>query len=112
MRGRSVASASAKLAATVDLPTPPLPLAIAITRATPGIGCGPRGRAPGAASRTISTGPGMPGMAAIVARTASSICCTTSAFAVLGASRTVTPLEDTSMSRTMPKETMSREKPG
>src|SRR4029453_13546335 len=49
----SVASASARFVATVDLPTPPLPLETAITRSTSGIGCGPRrpGGAPPAGSR-------------------------------------------------------------
>ena len=37
----SCASATARLAATVDLPTPPLPLAIAMIRLTPGTAAGP-----------------------------------------------------------------------
>ena len=38
----SCASATARLAATVDLPTPPLPLATAMIRLTPGTARGPR----------------------------------------------------------------------
>ena len=84
--GRSVASASARLVATVDLPTPPLPLATASTLRTPGIGCGPSGRAgAGGGACTISTRPMKSGMASTAARTEATIRSTTSCCAVVGA---------------------------
>jgi len=61
--------------------------------------------------RTIST-PETPGMAPTAARTAPSIDATTSSWAVVGASFTVTPDDATSMSWISPNETMSRVKPG
>ena len=82
--------------ATVDLPTPPLPLATASTVSTPGIGCGPRRACGwGAGSRTTVTGTATPGMAVTAARTASSICWTTSSWAVLGARWTAVPDDET-----------------
>jgi hypothetical protein len=99
------------LVATVDLPTPPLPLATTSTARTPGMGWRPRGAPAGRAMRTTSTVPA-PGMAATAARTAASIVATTSSCAVVGASFTVTPDEATSMSWMSPNETMSRVKPG
>src|SRR5262249_31377616 len=65
----------------------------------------------GARSRTIvrRSAPGIPESAV---RTEASISRTVSSLAVLGASVTVTPPDETSMSRTKPKETMSRAKPG
>ena len=85
MAGQSVPSASARLVATVDLPTPPFPLATATMLATPGMGCGPRGRGGGAAVDTTSMGPVTPGIAATATRTASSICRSISGCAVVGA---------------------------
>jgi hypothetical protein len=51
-------------------------------------------------------------MPSTVARTAAVICRSTSSRAVLGARWTVIPAEETSTSFTIPKETMSRVKPG
>ncbi len=108
-----LASASARFVATVDLPTPPLPLATARMLRTPGMGCGPRRCCgTGAAVRATFTVPATPGIAPTVACTAASISATTSSLAVLGASVTVMPSDATSTSFTRPNETMSREKPG
>src|SRR5439155_23255931 len=111
--GRSVASARARWVATVDLPTPPLPLVPARTRRTPGIGCGPRARGgAGGGACTISTRPVTSGMASTATRTAAAIRSSTSCCAVVGARWIVTPADETSMSFTIPKDTMSRLKPG
>src|SRR5579885_519357 len=110
----SACIAIARLTATVDLPTPPFPLATAITCRTPGLGrralCAAAAR--GWAASTSTCTPGTPGMAATVRLTSSITVRTTSGLADTGARNTVTPAWATSMSLIRPKETMSRLKPG
>ena len=106
------ASAAARLTDTVDLPTPPLPLATATTWCTPGMAGLAAGVGLGAAGRsmTISTGRSTSGLR--VSATLRRIVSTTSALPVEGASSTVTAAPPTAMSLTTPKATMSRLKPG
>src|SRR5581483_3692030 len=114
-RHPAAAIASARLTATVDLPTPPLPLATATTWRTPGtsrrLDPGAIRGVAGACSIRTSTA-GTPGMAATVRRTSSTICAATSGLVLGALSDTVTPLCAISISLTMPKETISRVKPG
>src|SRR2546422_5795498 len=108
-------SATARLAATVDLPTPPLPLATAITCLTPGI-CVvamPAPAPPGGAWISIKTfavrTPSMPSNA----RSASFlIAAGTFGSFVANASCTFTSPLSIWMDFTNPKETISRVKPG
>src|SRR6266516_3668245 len=108
-------SATARLAATVDLPTPPLPLATAITCLTPGIRVAPMPAPapPGGAWISIKTfalrTPSIPSNARsasflIVAGTLGSF--------VASASCTLTSPLSLWIDLTKPNETMSRVKPG
>src|SRR5580692_12430709 len=109
--------ARARFTATVDLPTPPLPLATATMCLTPAIlrGCA----IPAAAFGAVAAGcsiwtltAGTPGIAATVAFTSATIFSTTSGFADAMVSDTVTPAYATSISLMIPNDTMSRVKPG
>ncbi len=108
-------SATARFAATVDLPTPPLPLATAITCLTPGsrVAAMPAPAPPGGACMSIKT---------FALRTPSIVrnACSASFFIVAGifgsfvasASCTFTSPSSIWIDFTKPKETMSRVKPG
>ena len=116
-RHPSACIASARLTATVDLPTPPLPLATATICLTPAIlrCCAIAGAAFGAVGAGCSSWTltaGTPGIAATVALTSATIFSTTSGFADAIVSDTVTPAYATSISLMIPNETMSRVKPG
>src|ERR1700723_1225772 len=117
MRHPSARIASARFTATVDLPTPPLPLATATICLTPAIlrGCA----IPAAAFGAVAAGcsiwtltAGTPGIAATVALTSATIFSTTSGLADAIVNDTVTPAYATSISLMIPNETMSRVKPG
>ena len=108
--------AMARLAATVDLPTPPLPLATAMTYLIPSIlVCG---RAPPSAWSALLTGALTsrwivasltPGSDSTAAAAVCSISLGTFVSAVVSAIRTLTRVPSICTSLTKPKETMSRE---
>ena len=105
--------ACARLEATVLLPTPPLPLATAITCFTPSIFVAPGEVAAGGFFRSMSTcGVRTPGTADSACMHSRWICC-----AILGSSTARDNFTNTSSPRTSafstkPNETMSRLKPG
>src|SRR5579862_3543700 len=116
-RQPSARIASARFTATVDLPSPPLPLATATMCLTPAIlrGCATPAAARGAVAAGCSIWTltaGTPGIAATVAFTSVTIFSTTSGLADAIVSDTVTPAYATSISLMIPNDTMSRVKPG
>ena len=115
-RAPVAAKATARFAATVDFPTPPLPDATAITRFTPGIDDFPTPEPPAAAGASLTsmstfTLP-IPGTASNAARQSLKICSGTLGSRVeTSIFTTVTP-SSTRTSLTKPNDTISRENPG
>src|SRR5579862_239038 len=105
--------ATARFAATVDFPTPPLPLAMAMTCLTPGMDTAPTPAACAGAwmSRTTRMLP-TPGSPPSAASLCSLMALGTSGSLVASAIRTATSAPCMSMAFTSPKETMSLLKPG
>src|SRR6266478_2300079 len=109
------ASASARFAATVDLPTPPLPLATAMACLIPGIRVAPTPAAAPAGGAWMSIKTFAPRTPSIARRTFSaSFLIVAGTFGSLVASASCTFISPLSMliDLTKPKETMSRLKPG
>ena len=110
-------SATARLAAMVDFPTPPLPEATAMMRFTPGIAdlsCSPPCPPVAGTSLTAISTLTVPtsGSASSTAWQSRNSCSGTLASRVCTSMRTVVRPASQRMSFTRPKETMSREKPG
>jgi hypothetical protein len=119
-RWPSRASATARLAATVDFPTPPLPEATATTCATSGMSLASRAiaccvlspRAGGVCSRSSTCAERTPGSFPSIASVCSRTWRAASALPVTMASTTSTAPSRTATLSTKPKETMSRLIPG
>src|SRR5262245_20507420 len=109
------ARASARLTATVDLPTPPFALDTAITCRTPGSGARPANGSrprPTAASATTTRTSFTPATRPTTSSMRRARAARTSALSVPGRSSTVTVPPSTSTPETMPSVTTSRRKPG
>src|ERR1700679_2298858 len=110
-------SAQARFTEQVDLPTPPLPLAMAMIRFTPEtlpwLAKGfPGAAAPAAGWRTSTRTWLTPGRFFRRRSLSALICCAASALAEVNCIVTVTTPLAAAISLTRPNETMSREKPG
>ena len=107
-RAPSFAMATARFAATVDLPTPPLLLAMAMMLRTPSTACGPAVRCCATFASIVTLACVTPGRAMIAAWASACICSRTGHAGVVS-----TMLTDTAPSQmfgvcTKPSETMSR----
>ena len=113
MRAPPKLRAWARFEATVLLPTPPLPLATAITCLTPSILVAPGEAAAGGFFKSISTwGVRNPGTEASAVMHSRWICWETFGSSTASESLTKTSSPRTSADSTKPNETISRLKPG
>src|SRR6266566_3232613 len=112
-RAPVLASARARLAETVDFPTPPLPLATGITFLTDGTSRSLTGPGdPRTRAVIVTSTPPTPGSAATASRACCRICSRTGHAGVVSSIVNPTVPSETRMSFTNPSDTMSRPRSG